>query len=84
MSLVDKLKEKKRKMEVQIKRGKERTEQMKAEKQRRKLDNVLHMQPGARKTIKEGVLMKKKPLDVMKEEYYRRKQKRAEEKETVK
>jgi len=84
MSLVDKLKEKKRKMEAQIERGKERTIQMKAEKQRRKLDNVLHMQPGARKTIKEGYLMKKKPLDVMKEEYYRRKQKRAEEKETVK
>ena len=57
-------------------RGIERTEQQKAEKLRKKQNKMVNMKPGARKAIIEGVALKKNPLDVMKDEYERRKYER--------
>lgn len=84
MGLKEKLEEKKRKMQLQIQRGRERTEQMKAEKLRKKSDNLLHMKPGARQAIVSGMMLRKSPLDVMKEEYSRRRYVREQKKKTKK
>lgn len=80
MKLLDKLKEKKKSMQDQMQRGRERTEQMKAERLRKKMDNLLHMKPGARQAIVHGLAMKKHPMEVMKEEYSRRKFEREQKK----
>ena len=84
MGLKEKLEEKKRKMQLQIQRGRERTEQMKAEKLRKKSYNLLHMKPGARQAIVSGMMLRKSPLDVMKEEYSRRRYVREQKKKTKK
>ena len=78
MKLLDKLNEKKQKMLEQIQRGKERSEQEHAEKIRRKSKRLQSMKPGVRKTMHEGLAMRKKPLDVMRDEYERRKKRREE------
>lgn len=80
MKLLDKLKEKKKKMHAQMQRGREVTEQMKAEKVRKKMNNLLHMKPGAKQAIVHGLAMKKSPMDVMKEELYRRRYEREQKK----
>ena len=84
MKLLDKLKDKKKSMQAQMQRGREVTGQMKADKMRKKMDNLIHMKPGARQAITHGLMMRKKPLDVMKEEYsrrlYEREQKKKEKK----
>ena len=86
MKLLDRLKEKKRKMLAQMERGRVVTEQMKADRKRKKMDNLIHMKPGARQAITHGLMMKKNPMNVMKEEYsrrqYERKQKNKEKKES--
>lgn len=56
-----------------MKRGIERTEQMKAEKLRRKQNKLLNMKEGTKKTMLIGLQTKKKPFEVMMEEYERRK-----------
>jgi hypothetical protein len=76
MKLLEKLKEKKKKMQEQIKKGREVTEQQRAEKLRDKRKKLISMKPGARKAITEGLLMNKKVTDVMKDEYSRRKYER--------
>ena len=53
---------------------------MKAERIRKRSDNLQHMKPGARKAIIEGMAMKKNPMDVMKEEYSRRRYERENKK----
>jgi len=60
-------------MQEQMKRGIERTEQMKAEKLRRKQNKLLNMKEGTKKTMLIGLQTKKKPFEVMMEEYERRK-----------
>lgn len=60
----------------QIERGRQVTLQMKAERQRKKLRKFMDMKPGARKAITEGMMSKSSPLDVMKNEYKRRKYER--------
>lgn len=71
-----KIEEKKKKMQEMIQKGKERTMQQKAERARKKINKYQNMKPGARRAIVEGRMMKKGPLAVMKEEYYRRKYER--------
>jgi len=71
-----KLEEQRKKMQELKQRGIERTEQQKAEKLRKKQNKMVNMKPGARKAIIEGVALKKNPLDVMKDEYERRKYER--------
>jgi hypothetical protein len=76
MGLMDRLLVKKQKLLEQLDRGKVVTEQMKAERLRKRHNNISNMKPGAKKAILEGLVMKKSPLDVMKEEYSRRKYER--------
>jgi len=57
-------------------RGLERTLQMQAEKQRKKIKRHQNRNPGAVKAIEEGLICKSNPLDVMKKEYHRRKYER--------
>lgn len=78
MKLKERLLEKKHKLLEQYQRGKVVTEQMKAEKLRRKSNKLSSMKPGARKAITEGLALKKKPLSVMRDEYERRKKAREE------
>lgn len=86
MSLLNKLKEKKKSMQDQMQRGRKVTEQMKAEKMRKKINKRINMKPGARQAIVHGMAMKRSPVDVMKEEYnrrvYEREQKRQEKKKS--
>lgn len=81
MKLLDKMKAKKKSMKDQMKRGMEVTEQMKAERLRKKINKRIHMKPGARQAIVHGIAMRKRPMDVMKDEYNRRKYKRETKKE---
>ena len=74
MSWKDKIFEKKEKMQKKLDRAREESEQAKAEKRRSKIKKVQNMKPGARKAISEGVMLRKSPMDVMREEYERRKQ----------
>lgn len=76
MSLLDRLKEKKRSMLAQMQRGREVTEQMRADKKRKKMDNLIHMKPGSCQAITHGLMMRKKPMEVMREEYERRRYER--------
>jgi len=73
MSIKEKLLKKKQDLQEQYQRGKERTEQMKAEKLRKKANKLSNMKPGARKAITEGMMAKKSVMQVMKDEYARRK-----------
>ena len=76
MNLKEKLEEKKRKMQEQMQRGRERTEQERAEKLRKKVTKIQNAKPGAVTAVRKGLLTKASPLDVMKEEYSRRKYER--------
>ena len=80
MSLLNKLKEKKDKMQKQMQRGREVTEQMRAEKLRKKINKRINMKPGARQAIVHGIALKKSPRDVMSEELNRRKYEREQKK----
>lgn len=75
-SVKKKLEEKKKKMQKQIQRGRERTEKQRAEKLRRKANRIINMKPGAKRAIFEGLASKSNPVDVAKSEYYRRKYER--------
>jgi len=79
-SLREKLEKKKQSMQDQIDRGRERSRQMEDERRRNKANKVSSMKPGARRAIHEGLLARKGPVDVMKEEYARRKYEREQKK----
>jgi len=74
MSLKDKIKH----LQELKQRGIERTEQMKAEKLRKKLRKAMDRKPGAVKAICDGLALKESPLAVMGKEYSRRKYERKE------
>lgn len=57
----------------QMQRGIEVTQQMKAERMRRKIQNARHLQPG---TMKYGLFHRQNPLEFMTEAYDVRKKKR--------
>ena len=59
-----------------MQRGRERTEQERAEKLRKKVTKIQNAKPGAVTAVRKGLLTKASPLDVMKEEYSRRKYER--------
>jgi len=73
MGLRERLEMKKQKMLEQLDCGRERSLQMEDERRRKKANKVANMKPGARRAIYEGLIARKGPLDVMKEEYVRRK-----------
>ena len=62
--------------QIEIQKGKSRLEQDKIRRQKQKINDLVNMKPGARKAIKAGLIMKKKPLEVMRDEYERRKYER--------
>jgi len=64
------------KKKEQYERGKKITEQMKAEKLRKKMNRLQDAKPGAVTAIRQGLVTKASPWDVMKEEYNRRKYER--------
>ena len=76
MKLLTKLKEKKDKLKKDYDRGKEVTQQMKAEKIRKRINKAQNRKPGPVKAISDGITLKKWPTAVMKEEYERRKYER--------
>lgn len=82
MSLKEKMLGLREKMQKMLERGRERTEQQRAEKLRRKMKRFQDMKPGVRKTIVEGRMMNKSTLDVMKDEYEKRKFDRESKKNT--
>lgn len=76
MGIKDKLMNVKKKLGNQYKKGKEVTEQQRAEKLRQKRKKLTNMKPGASKAIKEGLMLRSGPMEVMKKEYDRRKYER--------
>ena len=72
MKILERLKDKKKSMKDQMQRGRVVTEQMRAEKLRKKNNKRINMKPGPRQAIVHGIAMKKSPMDVMREELSRR------------
>jgi len=64
------------KKQAQIEKGREVTQQMRAEKLRKKMNKLKDAKPGAVTTMRKGMIAKQSPIDVMKEEYSRRKYER--------
>lgn len=75
MSWLEKARKKKQDMQDQLQRGREVTEQMKADKLRRKGKHLSMYEPG---TIRYGLAHKQSPLDLMEDARQRRKRKREE------
>jgi len=64
------------KKQADIDRGREITLQLKDEKARRKQHRLKNMKEGSWKTIQNGLAVHASPMDVMREEYNRRKHER--------
>lgn len=64
------------KYQAQIQKGKEVTQQMKAEKLRKKMNRLTDAKPGAATTMRKGIMTHQSPIEVMKEEHSRRKYER--------
>ena len=73
MGLKERLEQKKKKMQDQIKRGRDRTEQQKAERIRKKKQRAKHYEPG---TIKYGLHHRQRIGTVMKDALDRRRKRR--------
>ena len=78
MKALEKLKKKKKKMQEQLQRGRVVTEQMKADKLRRKGKRMSMYEPG---TVRYGLAHKQGPFELMEDAKQRRKQKREEQKD---
>lgn len=73
MGLMDKLFKKQQELRDRLQKGRIFSEQKRAEKLRHRHQKLVDMKPGAKKTLLTGMALNKKVLDVMKEEYDRRK-----------
>ena len=73
---MNKLKDFIAKQHATIQKGKEVTQQMKADKLRKKMNKLADAKPGAVTTMRKGIMTKQSPIDVMKEEHSRRKYER--------
>ena len=60
----------------QMQRGVKVTQQMKAERQRKRTNKLIDAKPGAVTAIRKGLSTRSRPMDVMKDEYSRRKYER--------
>jgi len=76
MTFKDKLNNFIAKKQVEIQRGKEITEQKRAENARKKIKRLQNAKPSAITTMRKGLVSKSSPIDVMKEEWHRRKYER--------
>lgn len=72
---LEKLKQKKQKLKEQYQRGKIVTEQIRAERLRKKKHKMGNYEPGM---IRYGLAVKQNPIDLMKDAYERRQHKRKE------
>ena len=81
MSLLERLQNKKKRMQMQIQRGRERTEQMKAEKTRRKIKRQQNLEVG---TIRYGLAHRQSIGSFTRDAYTRRKMRRKEKEEKKK
>ncbi|MBD3263560.1 MAG: hypothetical protein GF375_00475 [Candidatus Omnitrophica bacterium] len=66
--------------QVEIQKGKSQLQKDKEERLKRKSEKLANMKPSARKAIVEGLATRKGPIQVMKEEYARRKYEREKNK----
>jgi len=64
------------KKQMQVQRGREITEQKRAENMRKKINRIQDAKPSAITTMRRGFMTKANPIEVMREEYDRRKQER--------
>jgi len=76
----DKIKKYIKSKKDQMQRGMEVTQQMKAEKMRRKLQRQKYLEPG---TISYGLAFKQNPLDLMQDVKEKRKQRREEKDKAI-
>jgi len=76
--LIERLQERKQKMQKQIQRGRERTEQDRAKKLRQKKQLAKHYEPG---TIKYGLFHRQGVGELMKDALERRRNKRLKRKD---
>ena len=76
MSVLEKMKKKKKELSDQMQRGREVTEQMKAEKLRKKGKKIASLEPG---TFRYGIMHKQGMLEFMEDVKRRRKEKREEQ-----
>jgi hypothetical protein len=74
--LKTKMGKKRKEITKKVLRAQQESEQHRIARSRRKINKVANMKPGARKTIHEGLISNKTPLEVMREEYSRRKYER--------
>lgn len=75
-TLKQRLKQKKQEMQEQMERGRTRTVELQIERRQRRQKKLLERKPGAVKAITEGLVLKKNPLEVMRDEYHRRRYER--------
>ena len=78
MSWVDKLKKKKQSLKDQYNRGKVVTEQIRADKLRKRKQKMGALEPGM---VRYGLTVKQHPVDFMKDSLERRQRKRKEKQE---
>ena len=76
MGLLNRLSEWIEKKREEILEARIEYEKRKAERYQRKIERINQMKPGAIKAIREGLLYNKTPLQVMREEWERRKRER--------
>ena len=76
MKLKERIEAKKLKLLNDINHGREISKQKEDERKRKRVDRVANMKPGAGRAMAEGLVLRRKPWDVMKEEYGRRKYER--------
>ena len=76
MNLLERIKQKKKALQDRYMRGVKVTQQMKAEKMRNKINKKINAKPGAVTAIRQGLMTKDTPTNVMKMEYERRKYER--------
>jgi hypothetical protein len=76
MSFKKRLKKFVKNKQEQIQRGREVTLQMEAERLRKRNERIDNMKEGAIKAVMDGLRTKSSPMDVMKQEYTRRKYER--------
>ena len=72
MNLMNKIRRFQVSLAMKLMKGKIEFEQQRAEKMRKKHKQISEMKPGAVKTLREGLAMKKGVFQVMKEEWERR------------
>jgi len=76
MSFKDKLNNYIQKKQMEIQDAKNNSAQKQADNQRKRINRLKDAKPGAITAIRSGLVTKANPLDVMKEEYNRRKYER--------